>query len=1145
MGEYETAAKTQVSNNGRYDQKRHVEFNSIYGFIEKSGFPEERFSEAVLLGQVKERRLNGSFYVDKSDVEKVYKKELNGSKIRIKNGNLEARVEDEDLKAAETLLGTGNSLEKNYSIALLKLYDIERHISIKDAYTLLQENAPHLNSAQLSHAIESRQIHVYEFKGNQYLDRLDIGRVFHQRKEKKGLTIDRHFTDGKTDPYEAAGPLVKRHLQISDWDTGKTIFEMGDAYFPESWDDNDANIVAQKYFFKPSKIEWKEKLQQAIGNDHEHTLAHLVRRVTNFITDTGDQLGYFATQEDREVFREELAYLQMNRMFAFNSPVQFNAGIFNEYGIRGSEGLNFRRDPETGEISKLDAEYVHPQCHACFIKGPRDDLESILEHMADEGRVFSAGSGIGQDIGVLRANGEPLHGGGKASGPMSFFKIFDASAGTIKSGGKSRRAARMTTMRYNHPDIMEFIIATPNEDKKELVLMKNGYSPGMDGEAYKTVAFQNTNLSVRLDDEFFRILDEGGEVELRRITDGKVVEKVSAERMLKEIAFGSWRIGDPAVQYETKIQEMHTAKNSGRQNSTNPCTEYDFLNDTSCNLGSHNLLQYADEKGNFNVEAYMNGNYITTIALDIINDGASYPIEDIARISPEFRTIGLGYANLGALLMRRGLAYDSEEGRALAGAITAVMTGNSYEMSTNMAEKLEPFIHFEFNKAPMLDVMRKHQASLEDVVWEHVPKDIKEEAYRTWQSVVDKGERFGFRNAQATVLAPTGTISFLMGCDTTGVEPAISLSINKNLAGGGNVILTNREAENALKNLGYSENQVEEISKHVKDKNTVRGAPHINPQHYPVFDTALGNKDGEGAIPFEGHVRMLGAAQPFISGAISKTNNLPTEATVKDTYDGYLLGHKLGLKALAVFRKDSKPIAALDFGGRSYIELKRGEKEELPTRRNSFESEVTIEGTPLHVIVSEYEDGRPGQIVFLSYTAGSTLKALLETLGITTSTSLKRRVKLEDAVKGWRGQQFDPQGLVIGHPYIKMALSPLDYAAKLLLLEYKGDIEVAENKDGLDISQLRGSKNGVFRTYERSKINVWDADQVLDDPELGGFTKTKTNGKSYSDEKPKQQKRQNNARGVTCMECGNIMMQTAPNCYECNTCGDKIGGCGQ
>ena len=1037
----------------------------------------------------------------------------------------------------DTTVETEQSLGKNYSVALLKSYDRERHI--------LRENATHLDSTKLSSAVESGQIHVYEFKGQEYLDRLDIGRVFHQQKDKQGLTVGRYFTDGKINPYETAGPLVRRHLQISDWNTGKAVFEMDDAYFPESWDDVSAQIVAQKYFFKPDRDEWKERLQGSIGNDHEHTLAQLVKRVTNFIVDSGDQLGYFATQEDRESFREELAYLQMNRMFAFNSPVQFNAGLYNEYGIAGNRGVNFVRNPETGEVIKLSNEYVNPQCHACFIKGPKDNLESILQQVTDEGAIFSAGSGIGQDIGALRGEGEPLSGGGKASGPISFWKIYDDGAGTIKSGGKSRRAARMTTMRQNHPDIMRFIQSKVREDGKALVLMRAGYEPGMDGEAYTTVGFQNTNISVRLDDNFFEKIKTGGEIELRRVTDGKVVEKVSAERMLREISFGSWRIGDPAVQYESKIQQMHTSKNSGRINSSNPCSEYMFLDDTSCNLASTNLLSFTDEQGNFNVQAYQRANQLITIALDIINDAASYPVEEIARISPEFRTIGLGYANLGALLMRRGLAYDSDEGRAIAGAITAIMTGSSYEQSAEMAEKLGTFTHFEFNRKPMLEVMQKHRENLEDILWEYVPDDIENEAKRAWQSVVEKGEQFGFRNAQATVLAPTGTISYLMGCDTTGVEPAISLQIFKNLAGGGNVILTNREAENALKNLGYSERQIEEISDHVKQRNTVRGAPHVNSQDYAVFDTAFGNKYGEGAIPFEGHVRMLGATQPFISGAISKTNNLPAEATVKDIYNGYLLGHGLGLKALAVFRNNSKPIAALDFGGKNYRELRRGEKEELPTRRNSFESEVMINGTPLHVIVSEYEDGRPGQIVFLSYTAGSTLKALLETHGITASTSLKRGVKLEDAVKGWRGQQFEPHGLVAGHPFIKTALSPLDYAAKLLLLEYKGETEIAEDQNGLDILKLRGAQNGAFRTYERSGIDDWDLDQVLNDPELGGFSKPKKNENPSENEKTKQQKKQNNTRGLTCRECGNIMKQTASNCYECKTCGDKLGGCGQ
>ena len=1047
--------------------------------------------------------------------------------------------------------GDGKSLETRsyqgptYSQRILNSYDKERHIRMQDAHILLKENASHLNPAKLSEAIDSKEIHVYEFKGQQYLDRLDIGRIFHQRKERRGLIIDKYFTDGKTDPYETAGPLVKRQLKILDWKTNRIVFEMNDAYFPQSWDDVSAQIVAQKYFFKPDKMEWKEKLTEKIGNDHEHTLAHLVRRVTNFITGAGDKLGYFTTESDRETFRDELAYLQMNSIFAFNSPVQFNAGLYNEYGIEGSRSINFRRDPETGEITRLHGEYIQPQCHACFIKGPRDDLESILEHIKDEGAIFSAGSGIGLDIGALRGEGEPLSGGGKASGPISFWKIYDDAAGTIKSGGKSRRAARMTTMRQNHPDVMNFIGSKVREDKKALTLMRAGYEPGMDGEAYTTVSLQNTNISVRLDDEFFEKLKNGGEIELRRVTDGQVVEKISAEKMLQEISFGSWRIGDPAVQYESKIQEMHTAKNSGRQNSTNPCSEYNFLNDTSCNLGSHNLLSYSDEKGNFNVDAYMHGNYITTIALDIINDAASYPVESIAMISPEFRTIGLGYANLGALLMRRGLAYDSEEGRALAGAITAVMTGNSYEQSAKMSENLGSFIHFEFNKKLMLEVMKKHQSNLDDIAWEHVPDDIKKEAYRTWQSAIDRGEEFGFRNAQATVLAPTGTISYLMGCDTTGVEPAISLQIFKNLAGGGNVVLANKEVENALKNLGYSNQQIEDISEYVKIRNTVREAPCVNPQHYTIFDTAFGNKEGIGAIPFEGHVRMLGATQPFISGAISKTNNLPADATVKDIYDGYLLGHKLGLKALAVFRNNSKPISALDFGEKSFVELNRGEKEDLPAQRSVYETEVKIGHVPIHVLVSEYEDGRPGQIAFLAYKEGSDIGALLKLSAIQASKSLKRGVHIDDILDCWRGHVASPNGLVFGDPFIKTCTSPLDYAAKWISLHYRGDIESADNKEDLDVSKLRGAKNGVFRTYERLNIDDWDADQVLNDPELGGFIRQKTNETSSDNGKPKISKKQNNDRGVACRGCGNIMKQTAPNCYECNNCGDKFGGCGQ
>ncbi len=1041
--------------------------------------------------------------------------------------------------------GKAQNQRNLYSKTIVNAYDKVRHIPLNEAYSLVQEQGG-LSFMGLKNAVDNGEIHVYSFNGGKYLDRLDMGRVYHiQQESPQGLTVKRYFSRPGEDPFESVGPYHEITLHI-DKGEGRS-FHMDGAFFPVSWSDQNANdIVGDKYLFKPAHKKWKEKLKQKIGREHEFSPKHLIERVTNFVVEGGTGLGYFATEEDRQAFADELKWLQINRRFAFNSPVQFNAGIFHEYGIEGSKGINYHRNPKTGKIEKIEeGNNVHPQCHACFIKGPIDDLESIAMHGVHETGVFSSGSGIGQEIGVLRSKGETLSGGGFASGPVSFLRVYDDFAGTVKSGGKSRRAARMTTMRYRHPDIMEFIRSKAGEDKKAKILMENGYSGGMEGEATMTVAFQNTNISVRLDDEFFDALEENKEVELQRIKDGAPVKKISARRVLQEIAFGSWRVGDPAVQYETNIQEMHTSKNSGRINSSNPCSEYMFLDDTSCNLNSHNLLAYADEKGNFDIDAFKRAVWLTTIAADIINDAASYPIRDIAEISPEFRTTGVGYANIGALLMRKGIPYDSEKGRALAGAITALMTGTAYEASADMAEKIGTFTHFEFNRGPMLDVMKKHRKNLEGILWEHVPEDLKDVAYNSWGRVIERGENVGFRNAQTTVLAPTGTITYLMGCDTTGIEPAISLKIKKNLAGGGTLHLANREVENALGNLGYNEQEIRDISKHIGEKNTVRDAPHIKSEHLSVFDTAFGNENGVGAIPFEGHVKMLGAVQPFLSGAVSKTCNLPDTATVKDIFDGYLLGHQLGLKAMAVFRNNSKAVSALDFGGAKKIVFKRGEKEDLPDLRIAYETEVKIDGTPLHIIISEHNDGRPGQLLFASYKSGSTMKALLEIAGIDASTMLKGGIPLERIVKKWRGQTFEPHGLVSGHPYIKSANSPLDFAARFLALEYLGKVEEANDPEKVDIKQLRGFGNGAFMTYLRQKIDPWDVDHVLTDPILGGFEKFGEGDLASLLVKKNGQEKHNNSRGVVCSGCGQIMVQYSPNCYRCDNCGDRLGGCGQ
>lgn len=1016
--------------------------------------------------------------------------------------------------------------------------DKEKHILLSQAFELVQKD-PLLDAEKLEEAISQRHITVYVFNGKEYLDRLDIGRVFHLKPlRKQGLPVQRYFTKKEEDPFNSVNYYTK-DLIIKDFSSGKIIFELKNAEMPMWMDETSASIVAQKYFFKPAKKEWKEKLQAVIGCEYEYSLKHLNKRVADFFADEGWKFGYFKTEEDRENFRNELYFLEINGAGAFNSPTQFNSGLYNSYGIEGSPGMNYWKDPQTEEIKKVtNGEYIHPQLHACFIKGPNDDLASIAKQVIDEIAIFSSGSGIGQDIGKLRGSNERLSGGGKSSGPMSFFKIYDAVASAIKSGGKTRRAARMTTMRYTHPDILEFIRAKVLEDKKALILMQNGFSSGMDGDAYTTVAFQNTNLSVRLDDEFFDSLKSGRHIQTFNINDGTPSKKISSEQMLKEIAFGSWRIGDPAVQYETKIQRMHTCKNSGRQNSTNPCSEYLFLDDTSCSLYSLRNTFFMNEKGNFKTEDYRQALKIFTIAQNIANEAASYPVKEIAQISTEFLTIGAGYADLGSLLMRKGIAYDSEEGRVYAAAITALLTGTVYEVSAEIAKAMGPFIHYEFNRKPMMEVIETHKKSLDKINWEEVrDPELKVAAYEAWESAFNKGREFGFKNAQATVLAPTGTISYLMGCSTTGVEPAMSLSIVKNLAGGGNIILANKDVEIALRELNYRKEQIKDIVDYISKYNTIINAPHVRQEHYKIFDTAFGNVDGQGSISFEGHVRMVGAVQPLISGAISKTNNLPKSATVKQIYDAYLLGHRLGLKAISIFRNESKPISAVDFGRTNNKIRARGEKEDLPSTREAYEWEVEIGKTPFHIVVSEYKDGRPGQIAFLSYSAGSTLNSLFTISGVSASKALKRGLHLRDTTEGWLGQQFEPKGLVFGHPYIKTASSPLDFAAKLLRLEYLGEKEMAEQGITVDIKKLRGFSNGAFNTYRKLEFDEWNINDVLNDPETGGF-------KDGSFLAPKKDSEKRNSRGKVCSGCGNIMVQTGSNCFECENCGDKVGGCG-
>ena len=1050
--------------------------------------------------------------------------------------------------------------------ARLGTFHVERHISFDDAAALIASEAttnPYLRNGvgRLEDAVGSGDIQVLEKNGTRYIDRLAMGRLYHEPLDNPtGLGFRRYNSHEGENPIDSAGTFETRHLTLTDYKTHEVIFDMSDAEIPASWSDNDAAIVMSKYAYIPKGEDEQEKLMAAIGQPKENSVTHIWERVAGYITEQGNELGYFASGSDAETYREELLWLMANRKGAFNSPVEFNAGLWNKYGIEGNGSTKYWRNPDTGEVEEIrDGGNKKPQNHACFIKGPQDDLGSITDHAIDEVAVFESGSGIGQNIGTLREEGSGLSCGGESSGPMSFLKWYDEGAGVIKSGGKSRRAARWTGMDYTHADVLEFIRSKVKEEKKILALMQAGFEGGMDGEAVTSAALQNTNISVRLDNYFFEQLEAGGNVELRSIADGSVVETVSSEAMLKEIAFGMWRVGDPGVQFDGKIQEMHTAKNSGRIRASNPCSEYLNVDDTACNLASLNLLAFSDLQGNFDVEGFQYAARIFQVGQDILNMASGYPVKSIAQISPEFGSVGLGYANIGALLMRKGLPYDSEEGRQYAASLTALLTGTAYKTSAELAEHLGTFEHFEFNRNPMLEVIGKHVDSLDDIVWNVVPDDIQTATRQAWADAQQGGQKHGFRNSQTTVIAPTGTISYLMGCETTGPEPYISFTITKNLAGGGNITLESAEVPNALVNLGYGLEDITNITSHIAKYGTAIGCTTLRPEHIKIFETALGNESGEGSLPFSGHVKMLGAMQPFITGAISKTCNFPEHSTVKDFYDGVVMAQEYGLKALAAFRRNAKLTAALG----TEPEICRrdwGDKYDLPASRGAHEWEFQVADTNIHLLASEYPDtGLPGQLTFLAFKGGSTVEGLLKSAGILASKSLKSGVPLERILEAWEGHSMEPSGLVYGHEHVKTASSILDAAAKILGLEYLGDLDSAQSNQipvieekgiyrmetdeekaaRIDPTQLRGFHSGAFRYLERKDVNVWDFESVMKDDETGGFVKKKNKSNSV-----KKNKTNGNGRGVACGGCGNMMTQTGPNCFECHSCGDKLGGCG-
>ena len=778
-----------------------------------------------------------------------------------------------------------------------------------------------------------------------------------------GLEFSRSFTREGVSPYEAI-EWETRTASITS-EKGEVLFIQEGVEIPKSWSQTAANIVVSKYF------------HGQVGTPHrEKSVRQLVERVVRTMTEWGVQGGYFSSAADSQAFHDDLAFLLLNQYASFNSPVWFNCGI-----------------------------EAHPQVSACFINSVEDTMDSILHLARTEGRLFKFGSGTGTNFSPLRSSRAKLSGGGIASGPVSFMKGFDAFAGVIKSGGKTRRAAKMVILDIDHPDIVEFIECKSREEKKAWTLMEAGYDGSVDGEAYGSIFFQNANNSVRVTDEFMKEVEQGGTWSTRERPSGQVVDTFPARDLMRKIAESCHICGDPGMQYDTTVNRWHTCKSTARINASNPCSEYMFLDDSACNLASFNLLKFVNAQGDFDVNGFRRAVDIMITAQEIIIDNASYPTEKIGKNSRDFRPLGLGYANLGALLMHNGLPYDSDEGRHFAAAITAVMTGEAYLQSARISAKLGPFAGYALNREPFLEVMRMHRSALQNINPNCVPGDLMKSAQESWDLAVLEGTVHGFRNAQATVLAPTGTIGFMMDCDTTGVEPDLALVKFKKLVGGGTMKIVNNTIPAALAKLGYSEEEIKAITKHIDDNGTIEGAPFVKDAHLPAFDCALKPQRGNRCIHYMGHIKMMSAVQPFISGAISKTVNVPENITIDQVADLYTQAWRLGLKAIAIYRDNSKRTQPLnasqgqktrDAGAKaSEAAVFKPVRRKLPSVRKAITHKFSIGGHEGYITVGMYADGQPGEIFLVMAKEGSAISGLMDSFATAISLALQYGVPLK------------------------------------------------------------------------------------------------------------------------------------------------------
>jgi ribonucleoside-diphosphate reductase alpha chain len=903
-----------------------------------------------------------------------------------------------------------------------------------------------------------------------------------------GLSFPRFFTEAGVDPFDEVEWELR--AAVIGNERGEVVFEQRDVEIPRFWSQQATNIVVSKYF------------RGQIGTpERERSVKQLIGRVVDTITEWGRSNKYFATEEDLRAFSDDLKHILVYQKAAFNSPVWFNCGFEKA-----------------------------PQCSACFINSVQDTMDSILTLARTEGMLFKFGSGTGTNLSPIRSSRELLAGGGTASGPVSFMKGYDAFAGVIKSGGKTRRAAKMVILDADHPDIVEFINCKVEEEKKAWALIDAGYDGSFTGPAYSSVFFQNSNNSVRVTDDFMRGVLDDSAWETHAVTSGEVVDTYKTRDLMRLIAEGTHVCGDPGMQFDTTINEWHTCPNTDRIYASNPCSEYMFLNDSACNLASINLMKFVNDTGEFDVVSYKAAIRTLITAQEIIVDNASYPTPAIERNSHAYRPLGLGYANLGALLMSRGLPYDSDAGRDYAAALTALMTGEAYAQSARVArDHGGPFTGYEKNRDPFLRVMRKHRDAMRDVNSRNVPSDLFQAAKSSWDDAVELGEQHGYRNAQATVLAPTGTIGFMMDCDTTGVEPDIALVKYKKLVGGGLMKIVNQTVPMALRRLGYSQPQIDAIVEYIDRNETIEGAPGLKESHLPVFDCAFKAARGQRSIHYMGHIKMMGATQPFISGAISKTVNVPKEATVDEIMQAYIQSWKLGAKAISIYRDGSKRTQPLNTSkdkveaatGLSRTELeamaRTPVRRKLPDERRAITHKFDIQGHEGYITVGLFEDGQPGEIFLVMAKEGSTISGFADAFAQAISYALQYGVPLQALVDKFSHVRFEPSGMT-RNPEIRFAKSIVDYIFRWLASKFLS----AE-------AQFHAGVNG--RELEDSNGHTLTPTAGPEAPAAAAKTASTANPHSTI---------QNQEDAPPCSTCGSIMIRSGA-CYKCVNCGTTSG----